>query len=133
MREAAGQRLYDQWLRLWNGDLDLAPEIITEGCPIHQAPFGPGEPLALRGPDGIRQMVEMGRAPFQTIAFTLVVGPIVSDRFIAARWRAVGTYAGGLPGATVPAGSEIAFHGNDILRVEDGQIAEYWVSSDGAY
>jgi hypothetical protein len=31
------------------------------------------------------------------------------------------------------AGTEISFSGIDIWRVEDGQIIEYWISSDGLH
>ena len=47
------------------------------------------------------------------------------------RWTARGRYAGGFPGATAPEGTEVVFGGIDIMRVEDGRLAEYWVSSDG--
>jgi predicted ester cyclase len=125
--------IYDQWMQLWNGDLALAPEIVAANCRIHQAPFGAGEPQEFRGPDGLVQMVEMGRSPFQDVTFRAVVGPITDGDYVAARWEASGTYAGGIPGATAKPGRQISFHGNDILRLEDGKIAEYWVSSDGAY
>ena len=44
---------------------------------------------------------------------------------------AEGVYAGGIPGASAPAGTPVSFGGSDILRVADGCFAEYWVSSDG--
>ncbi len=125
--------LYAQWMRLWNGDLSLAPDIVAPDCRIHQAPFGAGEPLEFRGPDGIVQMVEMGRSPFQDVSFEVIVGPIAQYDYLAARWKATGSYAGGLPGATAEPGRHISFHGNDILRLEGGKVAEYWVSSDGAH
>jgi predicted ester cyclase len=36
-----------------------------------------------------------------------------------------------MPGATAPEGTEVTFGGIDIMRVADGRLAEYWVSSDG--
>jgi hypothetical protein len=50
---------------------------------------------------------------------------------MAARWVGRGRYRGGMPGATAPAGTPVAFGGIDLLRARDGQFAEYWVSSDG--
>ncbi len=32
--------------------------------------------------------------------------------------------------ATAPAGTPVAFSSTDILRVEDGCLAEYWINSD---
>jgi len=76
-------------------------------------------------------MVRTGRAPFSELTCSIEVGPIVEGDMIAARWTARGRYAGGIPGATVPEGTEVAFGGIDIMRVRDGRLAEYWVSSDG--
>ncbi len=49
---------------------------------------------------------------------------------VAGRWVAEGTYAGGVPGSTVPVGTPVRFHGNDIWRAEGGLIREYWLSDD---
>ena len=35
-----------------------------------------------------------------------------------------------MPGATAPAGTPISITGIDLLRVEDGQVAEYWLNAD---
>lgn len=58
------------------------------------------------------------------------MGPIIDGDLIALRWRAQGSYAGGFPGAAAPAGTPADFTGTDLLRVQDGQLAEYWVNSD---
>jgi predicted ester cyclase len=73
----------------------------------------------------------MGRAPFSELTFAIEVGPIVEGDMLAARWIGRALYAGGIPGATAPEGTEVAFGGIDIMRVADGRLAEYWVSSDG--
>lgn len=125
--------LYAHWLEMWNGQLDLAERIIASDCLVHQAPFGPGDPPRFRGPGGLVQMIRMGREPFEDLAFTCDVGPIVEGQQLAARWTGRGAYKGGLPGATAPAGTPISFSGIDIWRVENGKVAEYWVSSDGAH
>jgi predicted ester cyclase len=75
--------------------------------------------------------VRQGHAPFSEIRFAIAVGPLLDGDLVAARWTSRGTYAGGIPGATAPAGTEVAFGGTDILRVEGERFAEYWVSSDG--
>jgi predicted ester cyclase len=49
---------------------------------------------------------------------------------IAGRWLASGTYKGGFPGAKAEPGTAIRFAGADFLRVENGKVAEYWLSSD---
>lgn len=119
--------LYDRWIRMWNGEVDLADELMSPDCPIHQPPN------SFRGADGLRQMVEMGRAPFEDSHFAIEVQPIIEGNRLAARWVMVGRYAGGIPGTTASLGTEIRFSGIDIWRVEDGKIVEYWVSSDGLH
>lgn len=133
MARSDANALYDRWLTMWNGNLALANEIVAPGCVVHQAPFGAGEPPVFRGPDGVAKMVEMGRTPFADLTFTPEIGPIADGAFVCGRWLGQGAYRGGIPGATTPEGTPIAFRGIDILRVEDGKVVEYWVSSDGAH
>jgi SnoaL-like polyketide cyclase len=47
------------------------------------------------------------------------------------RWKAHGTYCGGLPGAAPQAaGREVTFTGTDTLRIAGGKLAEYWANAD---
>jgi predicted ester cyclase len=126
------RRLYGRWLlELWHGDEAVAQEIVTPGFVIHQARDAPGASEAVRGPRAAVELVQMGRSPFSALTFALEVGPIVEGDMLAARWIGRGTYAGGIPGATAPEGTEVSFGGIDIMRIEDGRLAEYWVTSDG--
>ncbi len=130
MSNQEGRRLYDRWMAMWNGDVALTAEIVAPDCVVHQAPFGAGEPPRFEGPAGIRRMVEMGRAPFADLTFAVEVGPIAEGDLLAARWTSRGRYRGGLPGATAAAGAPVTFGGMDLFRIENGRIAEYWVSAD---
>jgi predicted ester cyclase len=126
------RRLYERWLlELWNGDESVAEDILSGDFVIHQARTEPGASEALRGPRAGVEMVRMGRAPFSELTCAIDVGPIVEGDMLAARWTARGRYAGGIPGSTAPEGTEVTFGGIDIMRVRDGRLAEYWVSSDG--
>jgi predicted ester cyclase len=126
------RHLYERWLlELWNGDESVAQEILADDFVIHQARARPGESEAVRGPQAGLEMVRMGRAPFSEVSFAIEVGPIVEGDMVAARWTGRARYAGGIPGATAPAGTEVTFGGIDIMRIENGRLAEYWVSSDG--
>lgn len=126
-------RLYQRWMEMWNGDLDAADEIFTDNCVAHPAPQGTGEPPVFRGPDEMRQFVEMGRAIFGAVTFRTDDDPIVEGNRLAARWIAEGTYAGGMPGATAEPGAPIIFRGIDVWQLEYGKVVEYWVSSDGLH
>ena len=62
---------------------------------------------------------------------SLDVGPIADEHYMVVRWKVEGTYDGGFPGASPDAvGRKIAFTGTDIVRIEDGKFAEYWLNAD---
>ncbi|WP_436774989.1 ester cyclase [Yinghuangia sp. YIM S09857] len=117
--------LYRRWLfDVWAGDFDVVERIFTPDVvghwPTHDF-HGPGE---------LADQVRQSHALFTGIENTLDVGPVVDGDLLAARWTFHGTYQGGIPDAQAPAGTEVAFHGVDMLRAEDGRFAEYWVVSD---
>ncbi|KAB8189404.1 hypothetical protein FH608_040130 [Nonomuraea phyllanthi] len=117
--------LYRRWLlEMWNGDFDLARDLVTPGFVGHW----PG--MDVHGPDGLIEALRMGFQPFDDVKVTLDVGPVVDGEHVAARWTFSGTYKGGLPGASAAAGTRVAFSGHDLLRVEGDRFAEYWVISD---
>jgi predicted ester cyclase len=125
--------LYRRWiLELWNGRLEVAEELVSEGFVVHQARMDGASSEVERGPGVLRRMVEEGRGPFETLTFSIEVGPLVDagGEMVAGRWRAEGTYAGGIPGLDAPRGTPVTWDGTDILRVEDGRFVEYWVSAD---
>lgn len=119
------ETLYRRWLfDLWHGDFAVADEILAPDALGHW----PGREV--HGPDGFVEQVRQSHAFFDDIRNTLDVGPVVGDGMVAARWTFHGTYREGIPGATAAPGTPIAFTGQDIFRVRDGRLAEYWVVSD---
>ena len=126
------KQLYRRWLlELWNGRPELAGELVTPDFLIHQRQAGPGRTEDTRGPEALKELVAQGLAPFERLRFEIEVGPLMDGEHVVARWIGRGTYAGGIPGAAAPAGTEVEFGGIDILRAEEERFAEYWVSSDG--
>jgi predicted ester cyclase len=121
--------LWDRWIDLWNGDLDLAPQIIHPDVAIHRYP-PPRISDQLRGQEALLAWINQTRSLFGDLRFRVEVGPIVDGESVAGRWVAEGTYHGGIPGSTAPAGTPVRFHGNDIWRAEAGLIREYWLSDD---
>ncbi|MEU4205385.1 ester cyclase [Streptomyces sp. NPDC039022] len=118
--------LYRRWLRdLWHGDFSAAEEIFAPGIVGHWPAFD------VHGPQGMADQVRQSYDYFDDIKVTLDVGPVVGDGLVAAHWTFHGTYRGGIPGATAPAGTRISFAGQDIFRAADGRFTEYWVVSDG--
>jgi predicted ester cyclase len=121
--------LWERWIELWNGDLDLADEIIHRDFVVHRIP-PPHIPAGLGGRESLLEWVRQTRSFFDDLRFTVEVGPVVDGEMVAGRWLAEGGYQGGIPGATAPAGTHVGFHGNDIWRAEEGLIREYWLSDD---
>ncbi|WP_026422657.1 ester cyclase [Actinokineospora inagensis] len=128
--ENTTQHLVNEWLAIWNGEYSPAQRVISADFSVHAAMLDGGDGSALHGPDALVEWVAQLRAVCTDLVFTIEVGPITADRHVALRWVATGAYAGGFPGATAAAGTPIHFTGTDILRVEDGQFAEYWLNSD---
>ncbi len=121
--------LWDRWIELWNGNLDLAEQIIHPDFEVHRIPM-PHIPEGLPGRDALVEWVKQTRSILEGLRFTVEVGPVVDGEMVAGRWFAEGSYQGGIPGATAPAGTPVGFHGNDIWRAQDGLIREYWLSDD---
>lgn len=122
--------LWGRWLELWNGNLAVGDEIIAPGFVAHFAP-APGSPSEVRGPEGLTGWIGGAVAAFADHRFETTVGPLVDGDMVAGRWVFRATYQGGIPGSPESAvGQPVAYEGADFLRVEDGQIAEYWLSAD---
>jgi predicted ester cyclase len=124
------RQLLDGWLQLWNGDYSHAEELIAPAFRLHAAMMDGGDGSAVDTPAALVGWIAQTRSIASDLTFSVEVGPIVDAEQIAVRWRARGTYAGGMPGAGAPVGTAVDFTGTDVLRVADGRLAEYWVNSD---
>lgn len=124
------KELWGRWAELWNGDLAVADEIIAPRFVAHFAPVG-NSPSEVRGPDGLQGWISLLMSAFTDYSVATTVGPLADGDKLAGRWVIRGKYQGGIPGSSPAAiGKQIEFEGMDLLRVEGGQIVEYWVSSD---
>ena len=107
--------LYERWLlELWHGDYAVADEILTEDFAGHWpdrevvGPRGAGR-ADPQHPRDVRRRWSSSSSSARSHDGDLV----------AARWTGVGRTEEG----------EMPLLGNDILRVQDGRFAEYWVAS----
>lgn len=128
--QRTNKELWEPWVALWNGDLAVADEIVAPGFVAHFAPVGssPGE---VRGPDGLQAWIGGVLAAFSDHRFETVVGPLAEGDLMAGRWLFRATYQGGIPGAAPEAaGRRVEYAGMDLLRIEAGRIAEYWLCAD---
>lgn len=123
------ETLWQQWIALWNGDLSQAEEILAPDMAMHAAVIGVDE-AAIQGAQGIAGWVTLLRSALGEPTFTVQVGPIIDGDLVCGRWEVHGHYAGGMPGATAAVGTPVDFTGTDVLRIENGRFAEYWINSD---
>lgn len=112
-REAIGRRLYARWIgELWAGRR-IAAELVAADF------LGHWPTREIHGPDQLQSVVDQTRTRLRELQFVVEVGPIFDGDIIAARWIATGA------GTDGPA----RFTGNDMLRVSDGMIVEYWAGT----
>ena len=73
----------------------------------------------------------MFRGSFATATFSCDLGPFSAGAFVISRFRFTGIWQGGRPPtATAASGTATEFFGVDILRLEEGRVAEYWLTDD---
>lgn len=112
-RRMVGQRLYKRWIEeLWAGHR-IAPQLVTPDFVGHWPTHD------VRGPAELQTAVDRTRTTLKELVFAVDVGPIVDGDMVAAHWIATGS------GKNGPA----RFTGNDLLRISDGKIVEYWTST----
>jgi len=115
MSRAEMAALWDAWTEMWNGATGLAEKIVTADFRVH---FGTEIPAAdaIRGPRDLAAFVDGFRAGYESLVYRTDVGPIVDGGLLSCRWVADFTKEGG----------SRRTGGIDVLRVEDGRIAEVW-------
>lgn len=110
---AAAQALYQRWIsELWAG-APIARELVSADF------VGHWPTRDIHGPDELQAIVDDTRRQLRELMFVVDVGPFVDGDLVAARWISTGSTRRG------PA----RFTGNDILRVADGRIVEYWTGA----
>lgn len=122
--------IWTKWVAFWNGDLALAEEIIAPDYTLHMSPMGGGDTSAYASPAGLAAFIGGFHAAIENLTFEVQVEPLFGEGMIAGRWIARGSYKGGFPGAQAEVGTPVKFAGADFLRIENGKIAEYWLSAD---
>ncbi len=111
-------------------NLDVADQLLRSDFVWH---YGFARVLA-PGQDSV-----VGIQPAKTAAIVLNAGlselGVVHDevfshgQFVEVRWTASGVHTGELLGFA-PTGCTVIFTGNDLFRIENGQIAELWQETD---
>jgi len=85
-------------------------------------------PAPLRGPDGVRQAVQMYLQAFPDLHFE-IEQLLVSGDYVTTRWLATGTHGGELMG--IPATHKhVVTHGCGVEEVRNGKLVREWVYWD---
>jgi predicted ester cyclase len=105
-------------------DLGLARQIVHPDFVDHDAP-----PPGGRGIDAFFAFAAMVTGAFPDLVVTVEDVIAEADR-VAVRVTVRGTHQGVLLGRIEPTGRAATWTGIDILRIENGQIAERWSQRD---
>ncbi|GAA0459425.1 hypothetical protein Ade02nite_13420 [Paractinoplanes deccanensis] len=125
------RRLLRRWLRMWNGDLATAGEIIAPELRVHLPAVGMPPEERICDPRTMAEWIGLFRGSYSSGTFRCELGPFAVGDFVIARFRFTGIWRGGRPVvATTPPGTAVDFAGVDILRLEEGRVAEYWLTDD---
>lgn len=125
------QLMQRQWLRMWNGELEIAQKIIAPKLTVHLPKFGMPAPSNVHDPGTMAGWIATFRGSFSTATFSCDLGPFSVGDFLISRFRFTGIWQGGRPPtATCAGGTATEFYGVDILRLQEGRVAEYWLTDD---
>jgi steroid delta-isomerase-like uncharacterized protein len=108
----------------WKGNWDVVDEVVS---PTYVG-YDPSLPEPLRGPDDVRANFQKYMHAFTGAQIT-VDDQIAEGDKVATRWTGRGTHTGELNGIA-PTGKEVTVTGLVISRLENGKIAEEWITWD---
>jgi steroid delta-isomerase-like uncharacterized protein len=103
-------------------ELGSIPDVVAEDFTGHHG----GD--AVKGPEGLRQLLVMYRIAFPDARITVLDQFAESDK-VATRWRLTGTQQGPLM-EIPPSGRIVGIDGLTVCRIERGKIAEEWTQFD---
>ncbi len=106
------------------GNLDGLDEIVDPNFVNHD----PASPEEVRGPEGLKQFVQLYRSAFPDLEVTIEDQVAEGDE-VASRWSARGTHQGELFGIP-PTGRETRVTGITIDRIQGGKIVESYNNWD---
>lgn len=119
-------RLYRDLFVNW--DESLIDELFSTSFVDHLLNRRAGSDHDVTGPKAVHQLYDMLRSAFPDLVFR-VEDMIAEDDKVLVRWTWTCTHSGEFAGLS-PTGRKNEVSGMAIYRLEDGQIAERWVSTN---
>ncbi|MCU1540375.1 MAG: hypothetical protein JWM01_1322 [Arthrobacter sp.] len=108
-----------------SGNLALIDELALDGYVDHEEAL-PGQPS---GKEGVRYFVNAMRTAFPDIRVKEMEPKVLADNMEACHVVLAGTHQGDMAGIA-GTGKSVEFGCTDIIRVEDGKVAEHWGTTD---
>jgi len=122
---AAGQQVWNEWTRLWNGEYELATKIVGPRFDLFLTAAVPDDATAINNDETVEAWIRSVREKFTTIRYITVAGPYFDTeaQVISCGWEAKGVFAGktGLP--EDHPGKTFHLTGTDILQLSNGKIS----------
>ena len=120
--KALARRVFEEAFN--QGKVELTDELIFPGFVDHGA--APGLPDT--GPESFRQTLRLFRDAFPDVHMTIDDMIAEGDKVVVrSHWQ--GTHRGEFFGVP-PTGKTFTLTSTDILRIENGQVAEHWGNED---
>ena len=128
LQQRMGADLYRRWASMWNGDLALANEIISDGFVAHLTADAVSPPEEIRDARTVAGWVSFIRGRGIDLIYTVEVGPISDGDLVVGYWRLSGMRP------TPDGGSPQPFErvGIDILRHQNNRLIECWTMNNNA-
>lgn len=117
------QRFYKEIIE--GGNLSLIDELATDDYVDHEEAL-PGQPP---GKDGVRYFVNAIRTAFPDIKVKTMEASLADGNMEACHVILTGTHRGEMAGMAAT-GKSVEFGTTDIIRVQDGKVAEHWGTTD---
>lgn len=108
-----------------SGNLDLVDELALDSYVDHEEGL-PGQPP---GREGVKFFAKTMRSAFPDIKVKEITPSLSAGNLEACHVVLTGTHRGELAGIP-PSGKSVEFDCTDIIRVEDGKVAEHWGTTD---
>jgi predicted ester cyclase len=111
-------------------NLAVCDEIMAEDFVEHAAgPFGQSAPGRVHGPPAMRETAKWLLAQFPDMHMT-IENLVAEGDMVVALVLSTGTNLGPLNGVMPPTGKQFAARQSHWYRVEDGKLAEHWVTRE---
>lgn len=119
--------LWTQWRGLRNGDHRSHDDLLSPALVAH-FPHTASRPEHTGDRADLLTWAAAVRSAFVDFELSTQVGPVLGVHLIVGRWTLTGITR--VPGPWGPPGTVVRSSGVDMVRIEGGQIVEFWVNHD---